>query len=224
MTAVQTSATILARRPKDNSAADLHERTAARSGDLVPRGSESPLNGADAEGGATADAPGSTSPLSDRLAVLPTLSLGDLRLEWRRLYRAEPPRMSRDIMIRAIAYRLQEIAHGGLSKVTQRRLMTLSNQLETAGRITPPSGPRIKPGSRLVREWHGRTHTVCVTDDGFEFQGKTYRSLTKIARDITGAQWSGPRFFGLTKTSATATATPDNVLNGAETIVEPSNG
>jgi hypothetical protein len=214
----------LTRRPKDNSAADRHERAAARSGGRDPRGSESPLNGADVERRATANAPDSTSLLSDRLAVLPRLSLEDLRLEWRRLYRAEPPRMSRDTMVRANAYRLQEIAHGGLSKMTQRRLMTLSNQLEIAGRITPPSGPRIKPGSRLVREWHGRTHTVCVTDDGFEFQGKTYRSLTKIARDITGAQWSGPRFFGLTKTSGTAPAPPDDVLNGAETIVEPSNG
>jgi hypothetical protein len=219
---VETSAKSLVRRPKDNSAADLHERTGPRSGGLDQNGSGSPLNGADAERTAkTADV---KSPLSDRLAVLPTLSLGDLRLEWRRLFRTEPPRMSRDIMIRAIAYRLQEIAHGGLSKVTQRRLMTLSNQLETAGRITPLTGPRIKPGSRLVREWRGRTHTVCVTDDGFAFQGKTYRSLTKIARDITGAQWSGPRFFGLTKTSGTAPAPPDNVLNGAETIVEPSNG
>ena len=108
--------------------------------------------------------------------------------------------------------------------MTQRRLMTLSNQLETAGRIAPLPGPRIKPGSRLIREWHGRTHTVCVIDDGFEFQGKTYRSLTKIARDITGAQWSGPRFFGLTKTSATAAATPDDVLNGAQTISENPNG
>ena len=224
MIAMQTSAKHLARRSTDGSAADLHERTAARSGGRDPRGSESAPSGADAEGGATAKAPDSTSPLSDRLAVLAGLSLGDLRLEWRRLYRAEPPRMSRDIMIRAIAYRLQEIAHGGLSKVTQRRLMTLSNQLETAGRITPPSGPRIKPGSRLVREWHGRTHTVCVTDDGFEFQGKTYRSLTKIARDITGAQWSGPRFFGLPKMSATAGAMPDKILNGAETISENSNG
>ena len=224
MTAVQTSATILARRPKDNSSADLHERTAAQSGGLGPRGSESPPNGSDNEGWATANTPDSTSPLSDRLAVLAGLSLADLRLEWRRLYRAEPPRMSRDIMIRAIAYRLQEIAHGGPSKVTQRRLMTLTAEFETSGRIAPPAGPKLKPGSRLVREWHGRTHTVCVTDDGFEFQGKAYRSLTKIALDITGAQWSGPRFFGLTKRSATATATTDKVSNGAETISEPSNG
>ncbi len=221
---MRTCVESLARRPKDNSAAELRERITARSVGPGPRSSEPALNGADAERKASANAPGRASPLSDRLAVLAGLSLTDLRLEWRRLYRAEPPRVSRDIMMRAIAYRLQEIAHSGLSKATQRRLMTLAAEFETSGRIAPLSGPRIKPGSRLVREWHGRTHNVCVTDDGFEFQGKTYRSLTKIALDITGAQWSGPRFFGLTKTPATATATPDNVLNGAETIVEPSNG
>ena len=221
---METSATILARRPNNNSAAELHKRTAARSGSRDPRGSGSPPKGAEVEHRATANPSGSVSPLSDRLAVLAGLSLADLRLEWRRLYRAEPPRLSRDIMVRAIAHRLQEIAHGGPSKVTQRRLMTLTAEFETSGRIAPPAGPKLKPGSRLVREWHGRTHTVCVTDDGFEFQGKSYRSLTKIARDITGAQWSGPRFFGLTKTSGTAPAPPDDVLNGAETIVEPSNG
>jgi len=118
--------------------------------------------------------------------------------------------------------RLQEIAYGGMSKVTQRRLMTLAAEFETGGAIAPPPGPKIKPGSR--REWRGRTHTVCVTDDGFEFQGKSYRSLTKIAHDITGAQWSGPRFFGLTKRSATATATPDNLATGAQTASENSNG
>ena len=221
---METSAKSLARRPKDNSAADLHEPTAARSGGLGPRGSESPPSGTDAEHRAAASAPDSTSPLSDRLAVLAGLSLADLRLEWRRLYRAEPPRLSRDIMMRAIAYRLQEIAHDGPSKATQRQLMTLAAEFEASGRIAPPPGPRIKRGARLVREWHGRTYAVCVTDAGFEFQGKTYRSLTKIELDITGAQWSGPRFFGLTKTPATATATPDNVLNGAETISENSNG
>ena len=75
------------------------------------------------------------SPPAERLAVLPTLGLEDLRREWRRPSRAEPPRLSRDIMMRAIAYRMREIAQGGLSKVTQRRLMTLANQLETDGRI-----------------------------------------------------------------------------------------
>jgi hypothetical protein len=142
-----------------------------------------------------------SDPLSERLGVLPTLSIGELRLEWRRLYRADAPRLSRDIMMRAIAYRLQEIAYGGLSKATQRRLATLASGFEANGTIAPAPIPRIKPGSRLVREWHGRTHTVNVTDSGFEFEGKSYPSLTKIACVITGAQWSGPRFFGLAKAS-----------------------
>jgi len=133
--------------------------------------------------------------LSERLAALPTLSLEELRREWRRLYRTDAPRLSRDIMMRAIAFRLQETAHGGLSKATQRRLATLASGFEANGIIAPAPAPRIKSGSRLVREWHGRTHTVNVTEDGFEFEGKAYRSLTKIAFVITGAQWSGPRFL-----------------------------
>jgi hypothetical protein len=196
----------LTRRPKDNSAVAPHGRTAAAS---LEQNDPGATNGPEIGSRATGSAPDRTSQVSDHLAALAELSLADLRLEWRRLFRADPPRLSRDIMMRAIAYRLQEIAHGGASKVTQRRLMTLTAEFETGGTIAPPPGPKIKPGSRLVREWHGRTHTVCVTDVGFEFQGKSYRSLTKIACDITGAQWSGPRFFGLTKRSATATATPD---------------
>ena len=208
----------------DGSAADLHRRTTNHgSSDDDPRGSGSPPKG-DAEHSAAASAPGGASPLSDRLADLVRLSLADLRLEWRRLYRAEPPRLSRDLMMRAIAYRLQEIAHGGPSKATQRRLAALVAEFESDGSIAPQPVSRVKPGSRLVREWHGRTHTVSVTDEGFEFQGKAYRSLTKIAFDITGSQWSGPRFFGLTKTSASGTATLDSVPNSAPTILEDANG
>jgi hypothetical protein len=221
---MRSNAKSLARRPTDDSAADLLERTAARSSGDDPRGSKSPPKGADTEHRGSASAPGGVSPLSDRLADLAGLSVADLRLEWRRLYRAEAPRLSRDLMMRAIAYRLQEIAHCGQSKATHRRLATLVAEFETGGRIAPPPGPRVKPGSRLVREWHGRTHTVCVTDDGFEFQGKAYRSLTKIAFDITGAQWSGPRFFGLTKTSPTGAPTLDSVPNSARTISENSDG
>ena len=208
------------RRPI-NSAAAPHRRTAAAS---LEQNDPGATNGPEIGSRATGSAPDRTSQVSDRLAVLAELSVADLRLEWRRLFRADPPRLSRDIMTRAVAYRLQEIAYGGASKVTQRRLMTLAAEFETRGTIATPSGPKIKPGSRLVREWHGRTHTVCVTDDGFEFQGKSYRSLTKIALDITGAQWSGPRFFGLTKRSATATATRDNRLTGAQMASENANG
>jgi len=222
---MRSNANDLPRRPTDGSVAAPHKQTANRSsGGNDPASSGSSPKGADAEQRAAVSAPGGVSPLSDRLADLAGFSLADLRLEWRRLYRAEPPRLSRDLMMRAIAYRLQEIAHGGPSKATQRRLAALVAEFESDGSIAPQPVSRVKPGSRLVREWHGRTHTVSVTDEGFEFQGKAYRSLTKIAFDITGSQWSGPRFFGLTKTSASGTATLDSVPNSAPTILEDANG
>jgi Protein of unknown function (DUF2924) len=124
-------------------------------------------------------------------------SLDELRREWRRLYRSEPPRLSRDLLIRAIGYRLQEIEHGGLGKTTRRKLQILAKMFRTTGRVGSDPGLRLKPGARLVREWHSHTHTVTVTEDGFEYAGTSYSSLTKVAKKITGAHWSGPRFFGL---------------------------
>jgi hypothetical protein len=124
-------------------------------------------------------------------------SLDELRREWRRLYHHDPPRISRDLLVLGIAYRLQEIKHGGLGKATLRKLRTLAKTLRTNGRIGPTPSLSLKPGSRLVREWRGRAHTVTVTEDGFEYAGANYPSLTKIAREITGAHWSGPRFFAL---------------------------
>jgi Protein of unknown function (DUF2924) len=142
------------------------------------------------------------SDVTDRLAQLQTLDLSGIRQEWRRLHRAEPPHLSRDLMMRALAYRIQEIAFGGLSKATLRRLAGLAAEFESDGRIATLAQPRLKPGARLVREWHGRTHAVVVTEEGFEFEGKLYRSLTGIAREITGAAWSGPRFFGLPRAAS----------------------
>ena len=124
-------------------------------------------------------------------------SLDELRREWRRLYHNDPPRISRDLLVLGIAYRLQEIEHGGLGKATLRKLRTLAKTLRATGRVGPTPSLSLKPGARLVREWHGRTHTVTVTEDGFEYAGASYPSLTKIAKKITGAHWSGPRFFGL---------------------------
>ncbi len=126
-------------------------------------------------------------------------SLDELRGEWRRLYRSEPPRISRDLLLRGIAYRRQELEHGGLGKTTRRKLKTLAKMFRTTGRVAPDPGLALKPGARLVREWHGRTHTVTVTEDGFEYAGTSYPSLTKVAKKITGAHWSGPRFFGLVR-------------------------
>ena len=87
--------------------------------------------------------------------------------------------------------------HGGLRQATKRRLASLAHKLETEGDVMSTSGLRLKPGAKLVREWHGDTHSVLVLEDGFEYRGKRHRSLSKIARAITGAHWSGPRFFGL---------------------------
>src|SRR5271165_3394494 len=184
-------------RPSANSAAcDRTEAVSSTARQRPDAGSQS-RHDVLASPPASGRAPGSD--VADRLARLETLDLSAMRQEWRRLNRAEPPRLSRDLMMRALAYRIQEIAFGGLSKATLRRLATLAAEFESDGRIAPPAQPRIKPGARLVREWHGRTHAVVVTEDGFEFEGKLYRSLTGIAREITGAAWSGPRFFGLAK-------------------------
>jgi hypothetical protein len=139
---------------------------------------------------------------SAEFLVLASASLDELRHEWRRLYHCEPPRLSRDLLVRGIGYRLQELQHGGLSNSTRRKLKTLAKMFRTEGRVAPDLGLSLKSGARLVREWHGRTHTVTVTEDGFEYDGVTYASLTKIAKKMTGTHWSGPRFFGLVRGGA----------------------
>jgi hypothetical protein len=146
------------------------------------------------EGESSADA-NCPSPLST--SALADASLDELRREWRRLYRSEPPKTSRDLLIRGIGYRRQEIQHSGLSKSTRRKLKTLAKMFQATGRVAPDPGLSLKPGARLIREWHGRTHRVTVTEEGFEYAGASYSSLTTIAKEITGAHWSGPRFFGL---------------------------
>jgi hypothetical protein len=140
----------------------------------------------------------SQSSLSGKLATLRELNEHHLRIEWRRLHRRQPPRLSRDLLTRGVAYRIQEMAAGGLSKATRRKLAAFARQLETAGRlIRAADTPQLRSGARLVREWRGRTHTVTVIDGGFDYAGKTYPSLSRIAEMITGAHWSGPRFFGI---------------------------
>jgi hypothetical protein len=105
-------------------------------------------------------------------------------------------------MVRAIAYRMQERAHGGLAPATRRRLRSLVGEIETKGIGAFDPGIALKPGARLVREWGGRRHSVVVLENGFDYDGERYPSLTKIAILITGAHWSGPRFFGIRKTGS----------------------
>jgi len=126
-----------------------------------------------------------------------SLGLEELRFEWRRLFHSDAPKISRDLLVLGVGYRLQEIEHGGLGKATRRKLQTMANGLRKTGRVGPTASLSLKPGARLIREWRGRTHTVTISEDGFEYAGTSYTSLSKIAKKITGAHWSGPRFFGL---------------------------
>src|SRR5271165_4932096 len=132
------------------------------------------------------------------LARLSELTIFELREEWRRLHRAPPPmRLSRDLLIRGITYKLQERAYGALSKATLRKLNQTGPGSTSRGAAKPAQPISLKPGTRLVREWRGTTHMVLVHADGLEWRGQRYSSLTLVTREITGAHWSGPRFFGL---------------------------
>ena len=139
----------------------------------------------------------------EALARLPTLGLGELRQQWRGLYKAEAPsHFSRDLLMRAVAYRMQELALGGLRPEPQRRLRQIEQEFRETGSTRMRAPPELKPGTRLIREWQGRTYEVLVLDDGFSWQSTRYRSLSAIARTITGTPWSGPLFFGLTPNRA----------------------
>ncbi len=133
-----------------------------------------------------------------KLRVLAEMDYDALRDEWRRLYRAHPPkRVSRDLLQLGVAWKIQEKAYGGLSTALKRRLADLAKTMEQDGDIVRSRVARLKPGAKLIRKWQGETHTVAVLEDGFEWQGKRWRSLSVIAKLITGSHWSGPRFFGL---------------------------
>jgi hypothetical protein len=133
------------------------------------------------------------------IAGLVDRSTQELRLAWRKLHRSEPPfGVSRDLLIRSLAYDLQQRAHGSPNLALRRRLQTLAGASERGTRSVDP-GVVLKAGSTLVREWRGHTHTVAVGENGFEYEGQRYRSLTVIAERITGTHWSGPRFFGVTR-------------------------
>jgi hypothetical protein len=135
--------------------------------------------------------------MEQQLAGLSAMSPAQLRAEWRRLYRSLPPGLSSDLLIRGIAWRLQEKVHGGLPTSRQRELAQLGKQLQRNGDLDVEREINLKPGTRLVRSWRGRSYRILVLDEGFQFEDRRYASLTQIARAITGAAWSGPRFFGL---------------------------
>jgi hypothetical protein len=142
-----------------------------------------------------------------RLAALPAMNMDELRQQWRDLYGSEPPRNNRQFIESRLAYRIQELAHGGLKPETRRRLAALAEELEAEaqagrgkGRGSSSPEQNLLVGTRLLREWQGIEHTVTVLDSGFEWEGRPYTSLSSVARAITGTRWNGPLFFGLRST------------------------
>ena len=146
------------------------------------------------------------SDVEAEIAGLLDRSTQELRLAWRKLHRTEPPfGISRDLLIRALVHQVQEKSYGGTGRALRRRLQTLTGEREKRG---APFNPAVvlKTGTTLVRQWRGHTHAVFVRDNGFEYEGERYRSLSVIAKRITGAHWSGPRFFGLTEPAGASAA------------------
>lgn len=140
-----------------------------------------------------------TSPnIEARLAALPKMSKTELLALWKELFGGLPrDEVRRDTLIKFVGHRMQEQAYGGPSAATRKRLSELTRKFEANPNADLSDTPRIKPGTRLIRDWRGQTHRVTVLEKGYEYAGKRHASLSLIARLITGTRWSGPLFFGL---------------------------
>ena len=134
-----------------------------------------------------------------RLATLKAMSVKDLKTEWEKLIGSTAPNNSRTFLEIRIAYRIQELTYSGPDRETRRMLDLLADEVEGVARrknqIADPRNPVV--GTRLIREWDGVEQTVIVLTDGFDWQGRKYKSLSAVARAITGTRWNGYRFFGL---------------------------
>jgi hypothetical protein len=138
-------------------------------------------------------------PILTRLAALKNKTVNELKAEWQALFDAPAPNNSRAFLEFRIAYRIQELTYGGPDKQTRRLLDLLADEVEGTltrkAQIADPRNPVV--GTKLIREWDGIAHTVTVLKEGFEWGGKRYKSLSAVARAVTGTRWNGYRFFGL---------------------------
>ena len=136
--------------------------------------------------------------LKAKACALEGAPIKTLQKKWQQAFKASLPKgYSRNLIIRGLAYKLQVQAYGGLCQGVNRKLKVLAKQLDVNDRSSFEVASALKPGAKLIREWNARTYIVYVTEDGFEYNQQHYKSLSKIAREITGTRWSGPRFFGL---------------------------
>ncbi|SDE80120.1 DUF2924 domain-containing protein [Ruegeria marina] len=138
-------------------------------------------------------------PIPVRLAALKTAKTSELKAQWRDLFDSEPPPFNRRYLESRLAYRIQELTYGGLKPETILRLERLGEELDGGDRKKSRMRADLMPitGTRLIREWQGVEYVATVTADGFEWQGRPYKSLSAIARAITGTRWNGWVFFGL---------------------------
>ncbi len=140
--------------------------------------------------------------LEATIRELTDLPRSDLMERWRKLYRAAPPKgISRSLLIRAVAYGMQVKRYGGLKPAVRRQLRKVAAG-GSARAVTNAKSAKIASGTRLLREWNGLNHVVEAVDGGFVWNGARYGSLSAVACAITGARWSGPRFFALTSDEA----------------------
>jgi len=137
--------------------------------------------------------------VDDVLKNLPGMNRDALCRQWRECFRNPAPvGVRREILVRILAYRIQEQAYGGLSTQSRRRLDEMAAAMSTGNPKAAISNMvSAKPGTQLIRSWKGKTHMVTIEESGYQYEGHQYRSLSVIARHITGTQWSGPLFFGL---------------------------
>ncbi len=136
--------------------------------------------------------------IGGRLALLPGMSKPELIDLWNELFKIPPPcQLRRNLLIKFVAYKMQEKVYGSLSPATRKRLSEFARKVSANPTVVLSEVPRIKPGIHLVRNWRGRSHRVIVLENGYEYAGKRYSSLSQVARLITGTRWSGPLFFGL---------------------------
>src|SRR5258705_3138717 len=136
--------------------------------------------------------------LETEIGRLPALSLLELRNRWKTLFGHPAPKsLRRTFLARAMAYQMQVEAYGGLSAATKRRLREIANAVRNGDANAIPGSSRIKPGTQMIRQWQNTTHTVTALAEGFEWKGRTYRSLSAVANAITGTNWNGFAFFGI---------------------------
>ena len=136
--------------------------------------------------------------LEAEIARLRDLGLPELRAVWQKYYGTSAPKtLRRKILILSIAWRIQADALGGLKPATRKYLRRVAEAIRAGTNPRPMSSIRIKSGTKLIRVWQDRTHTITALDNGFEWQGRRYRSLSQIARTITGTRWNGLVFFGV---------------------------